>query len=160
MSMDLSCPSRRKSCAAYRSMAKQGGQGLARARRARIPRMRRRRRQSRQVDVVPAQRQAQARRDGGVLVHRLQVARASRPRHRQGDEGQAPREDDGPQGDAVRRQAHDLSAASRFWSTPDVTYRGRNRYGARIYRSWCRGRRPCPRRRSSLPSAVPMRAPP
>ena len=44
-----------------------------------------------QMDVVPAQRQAQAERDGGLLLHRLQVARASRPRQRQGDEGPAAR---------------------------------------------------------------------
>ena len=47
-------------------------------------------------------------RDGGVLLHRLQVARASRPRQRQGDERSAPGGHDGPEDDALRRQAHDL----------------------------------------------------
>ena len=56
----------------------------------------------------PAERQAQARRDGGVRLHRLQVARPSRPRQRQGHERPAPGKDDGSEGHAVRRQAHVL----------------------------------------------------
>src|SRR5262249_37936054 len=62
----------------------EGRKSLARARRARGARMRRRRREGGQMDVVPAQRQAQARRDGRVLLYRLQVARAARPCHGQG----------------------------------------------------------------------------
>src|ERR1700710_2351098 len=65
------------------------GQGLARSRRARVSGMRRRRCQNGKMDVVPAQRQAQARRDGGMVLHRVQVARASRPRQRQSHEGPA-----------------------------------------------------------------------
>ncbi len=38
----------------------------------------------------------------------VRVASASRPRQRQGHEGQAHGEDDGPEGDAFRRQAHVL----------------------------------------------------
>ena len=41
-------------------------------------------------------------------LHRVQVACASRPRQRQGHEGPAPGEHDGPQGAAFRRQAHVL----------------------------------------------------
>jgi predicted dithiol-disulfide oxidoreductase (DUF899 family) len=48
-----------------------GGKGLARTRRQRIPRMGRRGRQGRKADLVPAQRQAEARRDGGVFLDRL-----------------------------------------------------------------------------------------
>ena len=61
-----------------------------------------------QAHIVPAERQAQARRDGGVLVDCVQVARTSRPRQHEGDEGSAPGKDDGSKGDAVRRQAHVL----------------------------------------------------
>ena len=59
-------------------------QGLPRARRAGIPRERRRRRESREADVVPAQRQAQGRRDRGICLGRLQIARAraTAPRQR------------------------------------------------------------------------------
>src|SRR5437870_7616712 len=48
-----------------------------------------------------AQRQAENRRDRVLLLHHLQIARRSRPRQREGDEGQAPREDDGPEGAAL-----------------------------------------------------------
>src|SRR5688572_28287857 len=52
----------------------EGGQGLARVRRARIHRVRGRRREAGQAYVIPAERQAEARRDGGVCLHRVQVA--------------------------------------------------------------------------------------
>ena len=45
---------------------------------------------------------------------RVQVARASRPRQRQGYEGPAPGGHDGPQGPALRRQAHDLGRIQDF----------------------------------------------
>ena len=51
---------------------------------------------------------APARRDGGVLVDRVQDSGASRSSQREGDEGQAPGRIHGPEDDAVRRQAHDL----------------------------------------------------
>ena len=44
--------------------------------------------------TVPPPGQGQARRDGGLLLDRLQVARPSRQGQRQGDEGPADREDD------------------------------------------------------------------
>jgi uncharacterized protein YndB with AHSA1/START domain len=72
---------------------------LARAWRARVTRMHRRRWQGRQADLVPAQCEAQA--------EHLQIARPSRPRQRQGHEGQADRRH-GPQVNAVRCKAHDL----------------------------------------------------
>ena len=40
----------------------------------------------------PQSVEAEAGRDGVLLVHRVQVARAPRPREREGDEGPAPRE--------------------------------------------------------------------
>ncbi len=52
--------------------------------------------------------QAQARRDGGVLVDRVQVARASRSRQRQGDEGPAHHGDGQFGGHALRCEAHGL----------------------------------------------------
>src|SRR5262245_15348947 len=69
--------------------------------------MRRRRCEEGQVDVVSAERQVEAERDGGVRLHPLQVARPSRQGQRQGDEGQAVR-GDGCEIDAFRRQTHDL----------------------------------------------------
>src|SRR6185503_8381501 len=56
----------------------------------------------------PAERQAQEGRGRVLLVDRLQVAQAARQRPEESHEGQAPRLDDGPQEDAVRRQADDL----------------------------------------------------
>ena len=93
-SMDSSCPCRRRAWPAYRRMAKKAGKvwrehGALEYRECVADDVK-----VGQVDVVPAQRQAQARRDRRVLVDRLQVARASRPRQRQGDEGPAPRQDD------------------------------------------------------------------
>src|SRR6185295_9248108 len=70
----------------------EGWQGVARARRASIPRMRRRRREGRKAHLVSAQREDEEQRNGGVLLHRLQVARRPRPRAGQGDEGQAARQ--------------------------------------------------------------------
>ena len=44
-----------------------------------------------------------------ILLDPLQIAQPARPRQCQGDEGSAPHQDDGRQdGDALRRQAHDL----------------------------------------------------
>src|SRR5262245_6348397 len=60
-----------------------------------------------QADLVSAQREDEAERDRGVLLDHLQVARASRPGERQGNEGQADRWN-GPEGHAIRWQAHDL----------------------------------------------------
>src|SRR5882724_7979325 len=77
------------------------------------------------MDVVPAQRQAQAERDRDLLVDRLQVARAPRSRQREGHEGPATGEDDESAGDALRRQAHDLrrvQISSQFVGR--VTYAG------------------------------------
>src|SRR2546423_921706 len=70
--------------------------------------MHRRRREDGEMDLVSPQRQDEEERDRGVLLHHLQVARRPRQMPRQGDEGPAPRQDDEPEGDAVRRQAHDL----------------------------------------------------
>src|SRR5437764_6097305 len=86
----------------------EGCPGVARARRARVSRMRRRRREDGEADLVPARREDEEERDRGVLLHRLQLARRPRQVPRQGDEGPAARRDDEPEGDAVRRQAHDL----------------------------------------------------
>src|SRR5438105_5191078 len=86
----------------------EGGQGLARIWRAGLPRMDRRGRQGRKAHLVSAQRQAQAGRDRSVLLDHLQVARATRPRERQGDGRQAAGGHDGHQVAAVRRQADDL----------------------------------------------------
>jgi hypothetical protein len=84
-----------------------GGQGPAGARRAEYGQC-----LGGDLDVkmgVPFPRgQVQAQRDRGFLMDRVQIARTSRPRQRQSDEGCAPGRDDGPQVDAVRRQAHDL----------------------------------------------------
>src|ERR1041384_6149062 len=60
------------------------------------------------MDLIPAVRKAESERDGLVLVHRLQEPQASRPGSRQSHEGQAPGRHDGPEEDALRRQAHDL----------------------------------------------------
>src|SRR6185369_8075798 len=49
-----------------------------------------------------------ARRDGGVLVYRVQIARASRQRQRESHERPAPRGNDGCEFDAFRLQAHAL----------------------------------------------------
>src|SRR6202048_2383073 len=68
---------------------KKVGQDLARAWRAGIPGMGGRERQGWKADLVPAQRQAQTRRDRGVLLDHLQIPRATRPRQRQGDGRQA-----------------------------------------------------------------------
>src|SRR3979409_2178690 len=65
-------------------------------------------RQGREAHLVPAQRQAQAWRDRGVLLDHLQVARATRPRQRQGDGRQAAGGHDGHEVAAGRRQADDL----------------------------------------------------
>lgn len=54
------------------------------------------------------ERQAQARRDRGVLVDRIQIASASRSCQRKGDGGPATSEDDGSEVDALRHQAHGL----------------------------------------------------
>src|SRR5688572_19074150 len=70
--------------------------------------MRGRRPQGEDGRPVYASGQGQSRRDGSVLVDRLQVARASRSRQRQGDEGPATGDDDGPEGDALRLEAHGL----------------------------------------------------
>src|ERR1700687_5409070 len=86
----------------------EGGQDLARAWRAGLPRMGGRGRQGRKAHLVPAQRQAQARRDRDLLLDHLQVARATRSRQRQGNGRQAAGRHDGHQVAAVRRQADDL----------------------------------------------------
>ena len=101
-------PVPKKRLNAYRTMARKGRQGLARARRAGLSRMRGGGRQGRQVDVVSAQREAEAGRNCGVFLDYLQVAQASRQGQHQGDEGPAPRRHDGSEGDAVRCQAYDL----------------------------------------------------
>ena len=94
-------PVQKKKLAHYRSMAKLSAEGLAGAWRAGVLRKRRRRRAVRQAHLVSAQREAQARRDGGVLLDHLQVARASRQGDGQGDEGPAHRQDDA----AARRRS-------------------------------------------------------
>src|SRR6266403_3531177 len=86
----------------------EGRQGLARAWRAGLPGMGGRGRQGRKAHLVSAQRQAQAGRDGGVLLDHLQIAGAARPRQRLGDGGQTAYRHDGHKVPAVRRQAHDL----------------------------------------------------
>src|SRR5438067_5648807 len=58
-----------------------------------------------QAHFVSARGEAEARRDGVVLLHRVPLARRARPRECEGDEGQAPGEDDGPEDSALRRQA-------------------------------------------------------
>src|SRR5689334_10001228 len=60
------------------------------------------------MDVVPAERQVEARRNGVLFLDRVQVARASRPRQRESNEGPAPRRHGRHEGHAVRREAHDL----------------------------------------------------
>src|SRR5260221_573843 len=55
----------------------EGGQGLARAWRAGLPRMGGGGRQDRKAHLVPAQRQAQARRNCDILLDHLQVARTA-----------------------------------------------------------------------------------
>ncbi len=84
----LAVPKRK--LAAYKAIATQGRQDLARARRARIRRERHRRCAERLRRAVSEGREDQARRSGGLLVHRLQVARASRCRQQEGDGGPAP----------------------------------------------------------------------
>src|ERR1700687_87461 len=86
----------------------EGGQDLARAWRAGLPRMGGRGRQGRKAHLVPAQRQAQARRDRDLLLDHLQVARATRSRQRQGNGRQAAGRHNGREVAAVRRQADDL----------------------------------------------------
>src|SRR2546423_10482218 len=85
--------------------------------------MHRRRREDGEMDLVSPQRQDEEERDRGVLLHHLQVARRPRQMPRQGDEGSAARQDDEPEGDAVRRQAHDLwrGQGDRGGVTPDVS---------------------------------------
>ena len=61
-----------------------------------------------QAHLVPAERQAQARRNRGLRVHRVQVARASRSGEQEGHEGPAAGRHDGSEVDAFRRQAPDL----------------------------------------------------
>src|SRR5712664_4300679 len=70
--------------------------------------MGRRRRPGREAHFVPAQRQAQARRDRDLFLDHLQIARATRSRQRQGDGRQAADRHDGYQLAAVRCQADDL----------------------------------------------------
>ena len=67
----------------------EGRPGLEGPRRARLLRGRRRRREARQMDVVPAEREAQEERDRDLLLYHLQVARAPRPRDEEGHERQA-----------------------------------------------------------------------
>src|SRR5262245_42072623 len=85
-----------------------GWESLAGTRRARVYRGRRRRRETGQAHIVPAERQAEARRDGRLRLYRLQVPRTARPYQRQSDEGPEARENDGPEGVAFRRQAYVL----------------------------------------------------
>src|SRR5215207_6948090 len=47
-------------------------------------------------------------RNSGLLLHRLQVAPATRPHHGQGDERLASRQNDESELHAIRRQAHDF----------------------------------------------------
>src|ERR1700687_2241865 len=76
--------------------------------RPRIQGVDQRRREGREAHLLPAERQAQAGRNRGVLLHRVQVARASRSNQRQGHEGPAAGRHDGSEVDAFRRQAPDL----------------------------------------------------
>ncbi|MCU1283600.1 MAG: hypothetical protein JWM53_7146 [bacterium] len=57
--------------------------------------------------------QAQAWRDGGFFLDRIQVARASRRRQRQSHERPATRENDGSEIDAVRLEANGLRGFQR-----------------------------------------------
>lgn len=52
--------------------------------------------------------QAEARRDSGLRLDRVQIARRSRFRQHQGDERPAPGEDDGSEEGALRHEAHGL----------------------------------------------------
>src|SRR5687768_1123684 len=81
---------------------------MARIRRARLQGVRRGRRQEGQVDLVPAGGEAQARRDGMVLVDRVPQPQAPRQREQEGDEGPAHHGADGSEEVPVRCQAHVL----------------------------------------------------
>src|SRR6267154_1088521 len=83
-------------------------QDLARIWCSGLSRMGRRGRQSRQTHLVPAQRQAEAGRNRGVFLDRLQIARATRQDQRQGDGRRAAQVHDGSEVAAVRCQADDL----------------------------------------------------
>src|SRR5687768_14221719 len=81
---------------------------MARIRRARLQGVRRGRRQEGKAHLVPAGGEAQARRDGVVLMDRVPQPQAPRQREQEGDEGQAHRRNDGPLEVSLRRQAHVL----------------------------------------------------
>src|SRR5688572_18291623 len=81
---------------------------MARIRRARLQGVRRGRRQEGKAHLVPAGGEAQARRDGVVLMDRVPQPQAPRQREQEGDEGQAHRRNDGPLEVSFRRQAHVL----------------------------------------------------
>src|SRR5512134_2471956 len=94
--------------AGVRPHGTKGRKNLARARRHRLQGVRGRRPQREDGGTVPAAGEGQARRDGIVLLHRVQVEGAPGSRQREGDEGSASRRHDGCEVDAVRRQAHGL----------------------------------------------------
>jgi EmrB/QacA subfamily drug resistance transporter len=85
----------------------QGRQGVDGIRRARIRGVHRRRREARQAHLVSAEREAEGRRDRGLLVDHLQVAQAPRHRERQGH-GRPAHRVDGPEDHALRCEADDL----------------------------------------------------
>lgn len=73
---------------------------MAQVRRPRLQGMRGRRREAGQVDVFSAERQTETRRDGGVFLHRLQVARPPRSGQQKGHEGPANQSHVQPEEDA------------------------------------------------------------
>jgi hypothetical protein len=61
-----------------------------------------------QSEMVSKRSETKMGQDGGFLVDRVQVARASRQRERQGDKRSANGQDDEDEKDAVRHEAHGL----------------------------------------------------
>jgi uncharacterized protein YbaA (DUF1428 family) len=61
-----------------------------------------------------------------VFSYIVFITRAPRPRQRQRDEGSAAGEHDGPEGDALRRQAHDLRRVQGGGRAVRLTARGCN----------------------------------
>jgi len=97
-------PVPKKNLAAYRQMAAKA----AKIWRTRISRMRWRRFENDKGQIVPGPGETKARRNGRILMDRLQVARAPRPRKRQGDETSTDRPDDEGKENAVRFETHGL----------------------------------------------------
>jgi Protein of unknown function (DUF1428) len=101
-------PVPKRNLAAYRQMAAKAAKIWRKYGALEFRGMCRRRFENDKGQIVSGPGETKARRNGRVFLDRLQVARAPRPRKRQGDERPTDRPDDAGKENAVRFETHGL----------------------------------------------------